>query len=237
MDRLHHESVRIPQYLYRVQFPGCNTTWTDEGIFATENISILSRDYLSDYLRSIEEHFLREERLPIPYISLFSHREHAEIWALKLPGNPDIRVLQISTRKLITRRSRSSLSHTYTRPQILPLPSLLQKFHLPVSSPNSIKHHSIDSAYLIPHHVPARAIVDVRNRAQIEIGAFDTFFNYVCQDIGSGEEDSTARSFLYSILARAEISTSVGEAIELLACQKDYEKVLGEGSKGGIGEF
>lgn len=226
MDRHHRESIQLPQYLFRVQFPGCNTTWTDEGLSATDHInSPLTKDYLSDYLRSIEEHFLRDERLPIPYISLFSHREHAEIWALKLPS-PDIRLLQISTRKLVRKSST-------TNTQVLRLGTLVQKFRLTVPLG---RQDYIEDAYLVSHHVPAKAIVDVRSRAQIEIGAFDTFFNHVCMDIG-GQEDSQARSFIYSILARAEITTNIGEAIELLGCQREYQKAVGEGNQGNVGEF
>ncbi|KAF2169760.1 hypothetical protein M409DRAFT_20175 [Zasmidium cellare ATCC 36951] len=240
MARHHHRnrsSTQLPQYLWRVQFPSCNTTWNDEGLFAIDHInSPITKDYLSDYLRSIEEHYLRDERMPTPYISLFSHREHAELWALKLPSD-EIHLLQISVRKLLhspksRKKSSSSSSSPSDRPQILPLPALLSSLPIPPPPSKHPGQNYIDSAFLIPHHIPAHAIVDVRTRPQIEMGAFDTFFNYVCVDVG-GSEDSAARSFLYSILARAEITTGLGEAIELLGVQREYERLVGAGDRKG----
>lgn len=82
--RLSNESV--PSRLYRIDYPGSRTGYSgSEGFIAAHRTKTYADQANSEFKRDIVKQFTWDCRDPVPFISLFSDREHAENWGLKQP--------------------------------------------------------------------------------------------------------------------------------------------------------
>ena len=151
MDRLRCRVEQLPDNLYRVQYDGCNTVFSSNGLFAADTTTIFDEAAIPAFRKSIVDQFTRTNRLPTPYISTFSEREHAENWALKMGTNA--KLLRLSTA-------------LWDDPYIFKLSTLVEM--LPVMIPDAASQH-IKGAYLCLHSVPSEAIVEVMDREDIKI--------------------------------------------------------------------
>ena len=151
MDRLRCSEEQLPEYLYRVQYDGCNTVFSIDGLFAADIATTFDETAIPDFRESIVNQFTRMSRLPTPYISTFSDREHAENWALKM--GTSAKLLRLNTA-------------LWDDPYVFKLSTLVQM--LPVIIPDAASQH-IKGAYLCLHSVPSNAIVEVMDREDIKI--------------------------------------------------------------------
>ncbi|KAH1445745.1 hypothetical protein KXW65_003964 [Aspergillus fumigatus] len=82
--RLSNESV--PSRLYRIDYPGSRTGYSkSEDFIAAHRRKTYADQANSEFKRDIVKQFTWDCRDPVPFISLFSDREHAENWGLKQP--------------------------------------------------------------------------------------------------------------------------------------------------------
>ncbi len=152
----------VPPELYRVDYPGSRTTWTSqEGFKATDTSRTFGGKDLLNYKRSIEKSFTWSCRDPLPFISLFSDREHAENWGCREPWLGNHRseggwtLYVIDTIEL----RRTTL--------FFKLSSLVRRLSLDI--PRGAQQH-IEGAYLCLHRIPPAAVVEKRTPAQVEEG-------------------------------------------------------------------
>ncbi|KIW14715.1 hypothetical protein PV08_07499 [Exophiala spinifera] len=177
--------LNIPHELYRIDYPGSQTTFTSEkGFKATDTERTFGADDLHDFKQALESQFKWSCRDPVPFISLFSDQEHAENWGRKEPwrGNrgPDgswaLYVINAIELKETT--------------PIFKLSSLVQMLKLVI--PDGAQQH-IQGAYLCLHRVPQAAIINKRTPGEIEtgkcLGAGDT----TCVSLIADRESRRAR--------------------------------------------
>ena len=152
----------VPPELYRVDYPGSRTTWTSqEGFKAADTSRAFGGKDLLDFKRSIEKSFTWSYRDPLPFISLFSDREHAENWGCKEPWLRDDRSEGGWTLYVIdTTEIRGTTS-------FFKLSSLVRRLSLEI--PRSAQQH-IQGAYLCLHRIPPAAVAEKRTPAQVEEG-------------------------------------------------------------------
>ena len=142
---------QLPENLYRVQYDGCSTVFSFNGLFAADTATTFDETAIPNFRESIVNHFTWNNRSPTPYVSTFSDREHAENWALKMGTNA--KLLRLSTA-------------LWDDPYVFKLSTLVQM--LPVTIPDAAFQH-VKGAYLCLHSVPSDAIVEVMDRGDIEM--------------------------------------------------------------------
>jgi hypothetical protein len=152
----------LPPELYRVDYPGSRTTRTSqEGFKATDTSRTFGGKDLANFKRSIEKHFTWSCQDPLPFISLFSDREHAENWGCREPwlknhpseGGWTLYVIDT------TELRRTTL--------FFKLSSLVRRLSLDI--PRGAQQH-IEGAHLCLHRIPPAAVVEKRTPAQVEEG-------------------------------------------------------------------
>jgi hypothetical protein len=75
--RLSNES--LPSSLYRIDYPGSRTSYSRrEGFMAAQRTKTYGDQADSEFKRDIVKQFTWDCKDPVPFISLFSDREHAE---------------------------------------------------------------------------------------------------------------------------------------------------------------
>ena len=71
----------IPTLLYRTDYPGARTSFLpEEGFRAADTTRTFGAGEIDEFKAAIEKQFSWSCRDPLPFISLFSDREHAENW-------------------------------------------------------------------------------------------------------------------------------------------------------------
>ena len=150
MDEFRCRSAVLPVYLYRVQYPRCQTVHSGEGLTAKDTNVIYSKDEIKSFCQSIEQQMTWGHRGAQPYITCFSDKDHAKNWARKEPWNPSVKdkgswaLLTIDTRLM---------PDTY----IFSLKDLVTS--LDIMIPERASQHE-NGAYLCLHRIPTSAIVD-----------------------------------------------------------------------------
>lgn len=154
----------LPDELYRVHYPGSRTTFSGlDGFTAADTTKTFGTDGLNDFKRAMENQFKWGCRDTLPFISLFSDREHAESWGLKEPwrgnkgseGNWSLYV--INTGKMVDTNHFFKLS------------DLVEELDLDI--PKSAGQH-IRGAFMCLHRIPTTAIVERRTPAEVREGKF-----------------------------------------------------------------
>jgi len=160
MDGYICSKLDLPNELYRVDYPGSRTTFSSlDGFTATDTTRTFGDNELNEFKCAIEKQFTWSCREPLPFISLFSDREHAENWGLKEPwrgikgpnGNWSLHV--IDTTKII------STIHFFK------LSDLVEELDLDI--PKDAGQH-IRGAFLCLHRIPTTAILESRNPREVK---------------------------------------------------------------------
>lgn len=159
MDAYVCSKFDIPNELYRVDYPGSQTTFSGTNGFSASNTSkVYGNKALAEFKQAVVNQFTWGCRDSLPFISLFSDRDHAENWGRKEPWrkhkgpNGDWSLHVIDTTKLKD-------AH-----QLFKLSDLLDKLNLNI--PDFASQH-IRGAFLCLHRVPIQAIVERRNPSEV----------------------------------------------------------------------
>jgi len=143
MERFRLDQRMLPTFLYRVDYPGSQTSYTrGTGFTARDTTSFYSED--SDFRKSVVEAFTWSCRNPSPYIAVFSEKSHAENWAHSWSDRNGY-VCDVVT--LDTR----NFSNTH----VFHLSALVAQ--LGIVLPDGAQQHQ-RGAYLCLHRIPAAAV-------------------------------------------------------------------------------
>lgn len=85
MEKYRLSSDKLPPSLYRIDYPGSRTKYSPSKGFLAAHRSKVYDEHLDEFKRDIVKQFTWNCDDPVPFISLFSDREHAEHWGLKQP--------------------------------------------------------------------------------------------------------------------------------------------------------
>lgn len=160
MEKFRRHPAGLPFNLYRVQYPGCQTALSDNGLAARDINIIYSENEMDAFRQSIIDQLTWSHCGAQPYITCFSDKDHAENWALKEPWNPDERdkdswsILTINTR---------FMPETY----VFSLNDLVT--HLDLELPGRASQHE-KGAYLCLHRIPTSAIVNSASPREVKDG-------------------------------------------------------------------
>lgn len=152
----------LPDELYRVHYPGSRTTFSSlDGFTAADTTKVFGTDQLIEFNRAIENQFTWSCRAPLPFIALFSDREHAENWGLKQPWRGRVGPEGSWSLHVIDTTIMRSTYHFFK------LSDLAEELDLNV--PERAGQH-IRGAFLCLHRIPTEAIVESRNPVEVEEG-------------------------------------------------------------------
>jgi hypothetical protein len=152
----------IPEELYRVDYHGARTNFSpEEGFRAGDTTRIFGTGELNIFKRAVEKHFTWSCHDPLPFISLFSDREHAENWCRKQPwlgndsfhGDWSLHIIDTTQLKMTT--------------PFFKLSNLVDKLNLDI--PRGAQQH-IQGAFICLHRIPLSALVGQRSPEQVDNG-------------------------------------------------------------------
>lgn len=87
MEKFRRRHADLPVNLYRVQYHGCQTALSGNGLQAKETNVTYTEDDMNAFRQSIIDQLTWGHRGDQPYITCFSEKDHAENWACKQPWN------------------------------------------------------------------------------------------------------------------------------------------------------
>lgn len=156
--------LAVPNRLYRVHYPGSRTAFSRaQGFSASDTTTVYGANELADFKAAIANQFTWNCRASLPFISLFSDREHAENWARKEPWrgheNPN---RNWSLHVIDTTRLTDTC-------RLFKLSDLIEELH--VDLPVRAGQHAL-GAFLCLHRIPSEAIVEERNPEEVNAGKF-----------------------------------------------------------------
>lgn len=162
MDPYVCSKFEIPDTLYRVDYSTSRTAFSStEGFSAADTTKIYAANEMTEFKQAIVNQFTWSCRADLPFISLFSDREHAENWGRLEPwrghqspkGDWSLCVID-----------RTVLKGTG---RFFKLNDLIEELSLTIPNP-AVQH--IRGAFLCLHRIPAEAIVETRNPEEVEKG-------------------------------------------------------------------
>lgn len=160
MEKHRCRPTDLPSKLYRVQYPGCQTALSGDGLAAKDTDLFYSGNEMNAFRQSIIEQMTWHHRGAQPYITCFSAKDHAENWALKEPWNPrdqdkgSWRILTIDT---------TLMPETF----VFSLNALAKDLSLEI--PERASQH-VKGAYLCLHRIPTSAIVKSASSSEVRDG-------------------------------------------------------------------
>jgi hypothetical protein len=160
MEKFRRRPAVLPVNLYRVQYPGCQTALSGNGLEAKDTNVTYTEDGMNAFRQSIIEQLTWGHRGAQPYITCFSDKDHAENWALKEPWNPGER--EKDSWSLLTINTRS-MPETY----VFSLNDLVTQLDLAL--PERVSQH-VRGAYLCLHRIPTTAIVSSASPREVKDG-------------------------------------------------------------------
>jgi hypothetical protein len=164
MDTYTRSKSDLPNELYRIDYPGSRTTFSSLGGFtAADTTKNFGTTGLTEFKRAVENQFNWRCREALPFISLFSDREHAETWGLKQPWRGNTRVEGNWTLYVIDVTKLISTNYFFK------LSDLVEDLDLEILG--SAGQHK-RGAFLCLHRIPASAIVESRNPTEVKEGKF-----------------------------------------------------------------
>jgi hypothetical protein len=156
----------LPHRLYRVDYPGSQTIFSDkDGFRAADTTTLYSKDKPNVFKEAVVKHLDWNYRGTSPFISLFSDQEHAQNWACKEPwrskytgeGTPkDSWTLCVI--------DPAELSETF----VFQLKRL--EVCLDFKIPNNARQNERSGEYLCLHKIPITAIIEKRDSEQVHNG-------------------------------------------------------------------
>ncbi|KAF2007551.1 hypothetical protein P154DRAFT_614877 [Amniculicola lignicola CBS 123094] len=133
------------------------------GLSASDTTKVYDPNELVDFKQAIVNQFTWSCRASLPFISLFSDREHAENWGRKEPWrghkglSDDWSLLVIDTTKLKNRNPFFKLSDWLEELDL----------DLPVRASQQIR-----GAFLCLHHIPIEAIIEKSSPGEVKAVEF-----------------------------------------------------------------
>lgn len=166
MDNYRLPNLLIPEYLYRVDYFGSRTTYSEtEGLVAADRSKVYNFQDIDAFKSDIVRQFTWGNRKPLPFISLFSDEYHAANWGLKQPWK-NYTAHHLSAEWTV----RSVHTDLLSEPCIFKLEDLVDGLRLTV--PEEALQH-IEGAYLCLHNIPAAAIHAHWNSQEAKEGMVD----------------------------------------------------------------
>ncbi|KAI1912160.1 hypothetical protein LOZ65_006034 [Ophidiomyces ophidiicola] len=171
MEKYSPSQETLPLNLYRIDYPGSRTKYLPhEGLVAGNRTKIYSNQDENELKRDIVKQFTWGCRDALPFISLFSDREHAENWGSKQPwrgkmlddGSGGTWNLFIIDTKLLDTRG------------LFRLEDLVKALGLEL--PTKAEQH-IKGAYLCLHTIPESAIVEKLDPDQVQSDRYDRYLS------------------------------------------------------------
>jgi hypothetical protein len=163
-DMEEYSCSDVPDKLYRVDYPGSRTTYSiQKGFKAGDTTKSFGADEMNDFKRAIEKQFTWSCRDPVPFISLFSDRRHAENWGRKEPWRGNHGLEGVWALYVIDTTELKKTTFFFK------LSNLIEKLNLDI--PKGAQQH-IEGAFVCLHRIPPTAIVEKRTSAQVEEGKF-----------------------------------------------------------------
>ncbi|KAG8852732.1 hypothetical protein FRB91_006066 [Serendipita sp. 411] len=135
----------FPITLYGVDYPGSQTAYSEEEGFQAD--SDFTPYYTTGLRNAVEYHLDWQCRIPSPFISTFSNREHARNWARTWRENNDNEMCYI-----VEMRIKANDGVTVFR-----LADLVNELDIPTS----LHASQYRSEYLCFRHIPAETVVRV----------------------------------------------------------------------------
>ena len=160
MEKFRRRRAELPANLYRVQYPGCQTALSGNGLQAKETNVTYTEDDMNAFRESIIKQLTWGHRGDQPYITCFSEKDHAENWACKEPwshgeyGNESWSLLTIDT---------ELMPETY----VFSLKDLVTQLDLAL--PEMASQH-VKGGYLCLHRIPTTAIVYSASAREVKNG-------------------------------------------------------------------
>jgi hypothetical protein len=156
MDSYIYSESDLPHKFYRVHYPENRTTFSSQRwLYRYGQEQDFGANELSEFKRAIEKQFTWGCRDSLPFISLFSDREHAENWGLKEPGRGNRGSEENRSLNVINTAKMINANHFFK------LSDLVEKLDLDI--PEGAGQH-IEGAFLCLHHIPLRQLSRVGNR-------------------------------------------------------------------------
>jgi hypothetical protein len=145
----------LPTKFYRVQYPGCQTSYSEEHVLSARDKSTIPTN-IEQLGRFVEESFTWGSTTCNPFINLFSEKDHAVNWAIKESErtNQNYLVISIDTSDL-------------KRSHVIKLSTVVQNLNITI--PEGARSH-IHNAYLYLHEIPARSICSVETSEELMRG-------------------------------------------------------------------
>jgi len=146
MNRLACRLSELPPIFYRVQYDGCSTSRCDDGSFLAADTTAVYQDKdLAAFAQSVINQFIRYDRAPTPWITVFADREYADHFALQTNGPAKTYIVHSS-------RLRGA--------RVFQIATLVRAFELQL--PDGTTEHATHG-YLILHRIPAEAVEEVED--------------------------------------------------------------------------
>lgn len=146
MNRLACRLSELPPIFYRVQYDGCSTSRCDDGSFLAADTTAVYQDKdLAAFAQSVINQFIRYDRAPTPWITVFADREYADHFALQTNG-------PVKTYIVHSNRLRGA--------RVFQIATLVRAFELQL--PDGTTEHATHG-YLILHRIPAEAVEEVED--------------------------------------------------------------------------
>lgn len=153
MNRLACRLSELPPIFYRVQYDGCSTSRCDDGSFLAADTTAVYQDKdLAAFAQSVINQFIRYDRAPTPWITVFADREYADHFALQTNG-------PVKTYIVHSNRLRGA--------RVFQIATLVRAFELQL--PDGTTEHATHG-YLILHRIPAEAVEEVEDMELAERG-------------------------------------------------------------------
>ncbi|KAL8786503.1 MAG: hypothetical protein Q9213_002730 [Squamulea squamosa] len=149
-----------PVKLYRVQYPGCQTILSGDGLKARNTTVFYSETEIHEFAQSIIKQLTWGYRGAQPYITCFSDESHAENWALKEPWH-NTPQKQDNWSLVVIDTSRMSGTPMFKLSELV--------MSLDLTLPDRALQH-VDNAYLCLHKIPATAIVEIKSPQEVQQG-------------------------------------------------------------------
>lgn len=176
MEKYRLPSDKVPSCLYRIDYPGSRTKYfPSEGFVATHRSKVYDEDDDDEFKRDIVKQFTWGCDDPIPFISLFSDREHAENWGLKQPWIGKRRHLSRDNWALYV-IDTTQLEDAY----FFRLNYLIAELGLEL--PDKASQH-IGGTYLSLYNIPAAAVAERVEPAEVQDSMWNVFFKMDVQKV------------------------------------------------------
>ncbi|KYG47140.1 hypothetical protein M433DRAFT_516166 [Acidomyces richmondensis BFW] len=196
IHRLACSASELPATFYRVQYDGCSTLRCDDGSFLAADTTTVYQDKdLTAFAQSVINQFIRRDRAPTPWITVFADREHAIHFASQTNG--PVRIYVVDTSRLRGTR-------------VFQIATLVRAFELNI--PDGATEHATHG-YLILHRIPAEAVGEMEyvesSKSVPARGRVNGVDSIESIDINESDNESVCEDDLIAILDRTKAKDGI----------------------------